>query len=103
VSGLDAYSIVEAFFWHTHDAIPKNVPNTKAATPSTRYKPFHQSWRLREFWSALSRAWISFFSDWTSWDEAELWTFVIGWLFGAWIGVSAIIRQAKERKRRIKV
>ncbi len=103
VSGLDAYSMVDAFFWHTHDAIPKNVAKTKAATPSLRYHPFHQSWRLRDSWSEFSRAWISFFSDWTSWDEAELWTLVIGWLFGAWFGVSAIIRQAKWRRRRTEV
>jgi hypothetical protein len=46
---------------------------------------------------------MSFFSDWTSGDEIELATLVIGWLFGTGVGVNAVIRQAKTSNRRMKI
>ena len=102
-AGRESYSILDAFFWHTHDAIPRKAATTSAATPNLRYQPFHLSWRFRDVCSSFSRSWMSFFSDWTSWDELTLVTLVIGWLFGTGVGVSAVIRQAKTSKKRIRL
>jgi hypothetical protein len=99
--GREDSSIFDAFLWQKREKPPSNVATTIVAKPSPKYPSFHLSWRLRKFWRDVSSVWMSSFSDLTSGDKVGFSALFIGWLFGTWLAVSAIIRQVRERKRRM--